>query len=383
MKILLNAINAIGTGAAVVVRNILETIPLITKKDSFVAVLPAGYGYENISNSKNFLVKLVPIPKNRVISRIRDIYFAIPAYCVQYNIDICFTLGDIGPTKLQIPQVVLLHQPYITYHLPEIENKYPIYEKLKIKYIRWQFGRMTQNLSAIFVQTPVMAKRLKNRYNLPSRIIHTIPQAIPQHIIQYNYDEEELLDLRMLSAKKKYRLLFLAAGYEHKNHSILPALVRELRCRGLNKDVHIFVTLNPSASWYESKLIAMLSPYSDCVTNLGRLSMNDVSRAYMTASALFIPTFLETFGLIYLEAMVYGKPILTSDRDFARWMCGDNAIYFDPKESKSIANAIERLINDEYHKGSEKIIKQRLNEFPSSWRIVSKQYLEIIKKIGE
>jgi len=52
-------------------------------------------------------------------------------------------------------------------------------------------------------------------------------------------------------------LLFLAAGYEHKNHVILPSLVRELRRRGLANIIQIFVTLDASKSPYEQNMIKM------------------------------------------------------------------------------------------------------------------------------
>ena len=54
-----------------------------------------------------------------------------------------------------------------------------------------------------------------------------------------------------------------------------------------------------------------------------------------------MPTLVESFGLIYLEALMFRLPILTSDRDFAHWMCRDLALYFDPMDPVSIVNTIE------------------------------------------
>ena len=62
--------------------------------------------------------------------------------------------------------------------------------------------------------------------------------------------------------------------------------------------------------------------------------------------ALFLPTLLESFSVTYLEAMHFGVPVLTSDLDFARFVCGDAAIYFDPWDPGSIKDAILRLRTD-------------------------------------
>ena len=44
--------------------------------------------------------------------------------------------------------------------------------------------------------------------------------------------------------------------------------------------------------------------------------------------------------------MQFGRPILTSDMDFAHQVCGDAALYFDPRDAHDICQAILRLKND-------------------------------------
>jgi glycosyltransferase involved in cell wall biosynthesis len=41
--------------------------------------------------------------------------------------------------------------------------------------------------------------------------------------------------------------------------------------------------------------------------------------------------------------MHLGTPILTSDLDFAREVCGEAAVYFSPWDPDAMATAIERL----------------------------------------
>ena len=87
------------------------------------------------------------------------------------------------------------------------------------------------------------------------------------------------------------------------------------------------------------------------------------NRACKSSSALFLPTLVESFGLIYLEAMKYGCPIITSDRDFSRWICGDLAMYFDPMDAISIANTIENFISNPTEAQHKKHIKNRLKAY--------------------
>jgi len=190
---------------------------------------------------------------------------------------------------------------------------------------------MAPNCAAIFVQTPVMASAFGYiRHQIRSGSLRS--QTVPSHIRDCPTGHS-LSDLPKLANGKPFRLLFLAAGHEHKNHGILPAVARELDRRGLAESVHIFVTLDPSAGKHEHNILSELSSFGHCISNLGRLPAEEVPRAFPNFERTFLPTLAESFGLIYLESMACGRPILTSDRDFARWMCGDLAFYFDPHGS--------------------------------------------------
>src|SRR5262249_5796330 len=67
---------------------------------------------------------------------------------------------------------------------------------------------------------------------------------------------------------------------------------------------------------------------------------------YQNSQALILPTVLESFTSTYPEAMKFNCPILTSDLDFARVVCGDAALYFDPWNVDSMCEAILRLRDD-------------------------------------
>ena len=53
-----------------------------------------------------------------------------------------------------------------------------------------------------------------------------------------------------------------------------------------------------------------------------------------------------------MKAMKMNKPIITSDRTFARTICANAAIYFDPLDPVSIADGIEILIKEKYKRES-------------------------------
>ena len=377
MHVLLNAGNLGATGPRIVLQNVIPLMGALAPDDQFTLALPSTESTENWNLPGNVSVRHVRRTRPRELGRAWDIQFGVTRLCRDLAVDVCFTLGDIGPIDPGVPHVVFLHQPYIVYAEPSLGNVLPVWERLKLQYQRWHFGHSAQRASAIVVQTPVMADRVVRAFGVASKKVHVVPSALPDHVRAVQLSTIEP-DARLLAVPATTRLLFLATYYAHKNHAILLPLISELRRRGLAERVHFFLTLDGNRRPAEGALLRTLEPHRDVVTNLGRLPSNSVASALVAADALFLPTLVETFGLIYLEAMACGTQILTADLDFARWMCHDLALFFDPTDPVSIADSIDRLIRDGGEPNYKDRARERLGEFPQTWDRVARAYLDIL-----
>lgn len=89
---------------------------------------------------------------------------------------------------------------------------------------------------------------------------------------------------------------------------------------------------------------------ADCrVTYLGRLSGDDVLRAYLAADFLVLPSLFEPWGLVVNEAMACGLPVIVSDRvgcadDLVR--PGETGLMVAAGREIELAEAIRRLAGD-------------------------------------
>ena len=75
---------------------------------------------------------------------------------------------------------------------------------------------------------------------------------------------------------------------------------------------------------------------------LGALPQEQLMRYVSHAEALVLPSLYEGFGLPPLEAMACGCPAIVSNVASLPEVCGDAAVYFNPFEPASIAEAILR-----------------------------------------
>ena len=88
----------------------------------------------------------------------------------------------------------------------------------------------------------------------------------------------------------------------------------------------------------------------DCrVSYLGRLSGEDVLRAYLAADLLVVPSLFEPWGLVVNEAMACGLPVIASDRvgcadDLIRH--GETGLIVPGGDQTKLSSAILQLVRD-------------------------------------
>ena len=77
-------------------------------------------------------------------------------------------------------------------------------------------------------------------------------------------------------------------------------------------------------------------------------SRDDVENIIPSCDLLVLPSFSESFGLVLIEALACGKPVIGSDvGGITEIITDDVGLLVDPNKIPSIARAIDNLVNDE------------------------------------
>ncbi|HJR16394.1 MAG TPA: glycosyltransferase family 1 protein [Gemmatimonadales bacterium] len=78
----------------------------------------------------------------------------------------------------------------------------------------------------------------------------------------------------------------------------------------------------------------------------GYVSDAELRALYENAACFVYPSFYEGFGLPPLEAMACGCPVVVSRAASLPEVCGDAAVYCDPRDPADIARAMEQVLAD-------------------------------------
>jgi glycosyltransferase involved in cell wall biosynthesis len=92
-------------------------------------------------------------------------------------------------------------------------------------------------------------------------------------------------------------------------------------------------------------LMRRLDPKGAYLRYHGMLPYAQLNSAYEAADAFVFASSCETFGIILLEAMAGGLPILCSHRSSMPEVVGCAGLYFDPLNVESLADAVARLFD--------------------------------------
>ena len=209
-------------------------------------------------------------------------------------------------------------------------------------------------VNKFIVQTEVMRNLLVNNYNISKSMIDII----------YFPPSEEIIKKKNNLQKKNnslIKLFYPSSAYHYKNHF----LISKINDDQIIKNCQIYLTINEKELHLNNKSM---------IKFLGTLDFKRVIDVYEEVNALLFLSDKESYGLPLVEAMFLGLHIICPDLEYTRELCGDEAIYFENLNSKSLEESIKILIKKVENK-DETNWSKHTSKFETDWEIVAKKFL--------
>lgn len=216
----------------------------------------------------------------------------------------------------------------------------PFYKRMP--FVQWLKARLQSKLWAyifwrsanvFYTENELITKRLQKLFW--NREVYTITNNYNQV-----YDHPENWREKILPSFEGVQLLGVTSAGGHKNLPIALDAAKILKREHPDFKFRFVFTID------DNEFPFVPEELKDCFLFIGKTDISECPSLYDQCDFEFQSTLLECFTATYPEAMVMKKPIITTDLEFARGICGNAAIYYRPVSAKSAAEAIYNLSMD-------------------------------------
>ncbi len=366
MKIAILAQNCRVAGGLAGGRNFVNALRNAAPEHQYLIFAPSGVGYEQIQLPPGGKFHFVQM--DRFWGRLRFVLFTLPKLIKQFNPDRILGLGSFGMRNPPATQAIRIQNPYLVYPF----NQWPsisLKERAHLMLVRFCLRRTLPHTQCIFCQTPVMKEHFSSTYSYDPDRIKILPNALSAFIQNPSDGKIEVPQAFKERKPGDFYSLVLSRYYAHKNPEII---MQSLMATDREKihDLKFITTVTTDGQPNAKKFLNRISKYNlqNNIINVGLLPQEQLAAYYRNVDLVVMPTLLESFSVTYLEAMHFGVPILTTDLDFSRYICGDAAAYYDPWQPESFMETFLTLKSDSnLRKKLVEAGRRQLNKFSHNW----------------
>lgn len=264
-------------------------------------------------------------------------------------------LGDL-PLRVKARQTLFVQTP----HLIAPEHFVWKLDEWKYSIARFIFRLNMKRVSTFIVQTDIMKAALIASYPSIRDRVRVIPHPPPRWLLDFVVPQRE-----HKIKNHPLRLIYPAAEYPHKNHSLLAQ-----------------IDFSESRLWPVEQLVLTIrktanpAPNIDWIDCVDHLSSAEMIRAYGSVDGLLFLSKKESLGFPLIEAMYLGLPVICPDLPYAKTLCGEQGIYFDPDSVQSLRAAVtqlKKLLSNNWKPDW----SEQLKGIPETWEDVASTILDM------
>ena len=295
--------------------------------------------------------------------------FSVSKFLKKNNIDLFFSPDGYLSLNTNVKTLLTIHDLNFE-HFPE---QLPF---LTRKYYQYFTPKFCKKADAIITVSQQSKKDIVKQYGIEKSKISAIYNGA-------NKMYRPLEEIEKQEVKDKYTngsdyFYFVGSLHPRKNIKGLMKGFNQF-CEQTKSDVKLLVIGEPMWKNEETNIVFEKLEHKNRILFLGRKEMEELTKIAASAIALTFVPFFEGFGIPLAEAMHCHTPIITSNLSCLPEIARNTAIYANPNDVNSIANAMEEIYSNK-EKRNELIAncKIRKNEF--SWDKAATKVWEILEQ---
>ncbi len=243
---------------------------------------------------------------------------------------------------------------------------------------RLVFSHTINHAQKIIAVSHYTKQQIISHFPLTKNKVQTVYNGVDSRF--KNINDHDIID----SVKKRYGIThpFLFYVGVWRNHKNLEGLIKAFEIIQKKHQGHLQLVLaGQEDSHYQNirQTIEKSSAKNKIITP-GFIAPDDLPVLYSVAEMFILPSFIEGFGLVTIEAQKCHCPVLASQATSLPEILSNSAQYFDPYQPQTIAKAIIGILNNPELKKN-LIAKGIVNAEKYSWHHCAQQTLYLYQQI--
>ncbi|HZI94562.1 MAG TPA: glycosyltransferase family 4 protein [Patescibacteria group bacterium] len=203
--------------------------------------------------------------------------------------------------------------------------------------------RFFRRVRKVIVASAESRRVLVEEYGLAGSSIEVVPLGVSANFLQGSDQVESQTGPRQEADRRPVRLLYVGLLIPRKGLRTLIDALPLLKRAGHSFSLTIAGS-GPDRAELQARAAA--ADVGDLVEFLGRVDDKDLPGLYRSADVFVFPSVKEGFGLVLVEAMACGLPVVASSAPPIPEVVGPAGIFFSPEDPEDLAAALGRVIGD-------------------------------------
>lgn len=242
-------------------------------------------------------------------------------------------------------------------------------------YLRWATRYNARSATRILADSEATRHDLMHFYGTPGKKVSVVYPGRDETL-------SPVVDAAVLAAcRARYGLsgpylLYVGTLHPRKN---LVRLVQAFGMMANEVDPSLQLVLAGRKGWLYDEIFSEVrrQALSGRVVLTGYVPDDDLPALLSGALAFVFPSLYEGFGLPLLEAMACGTPVISSNVSSLPEVAGDAALYVDPTDTESLAEALTRIVAQEALRNE--LVNRGLRQIQRfSWQRCARETLQVL-----
>lgn len=314
---------------------------------------------------------------NKILRPLIYSILTIKSIWLHNNYLFVYPLRDSHLYSLSILFVKMLRSTKVVGYVHHLYSLHHYTHWLK-RFISRIFEKFAIDLSDVLIVISQSTKSDVLKFNSSKKVFVVYPGTDLKHVRRH---VKYTVSIKQKTHKK---LLYTGTISRRKGLAYLLAALNQLQEKNIK--LEIVGDTNYERSYYE-KLCFYIAEHDlkEAITFCGRLSHGELDRKFRDADIFVLPSLWEGYGIVLIEAMKYGLPIIASNVGAISEIVTDNVngLLVPPANPTLLAQALQRLLSDVSLQ--ERMCCKNLEKAKKipGWEQVAKTFYETLLQIGK